>query len=279
MISIVDCGSTKAEWVFLEGAKIVERHVTNGFNPNFCDINLLSSIALENISQNIDNKNIMKLYFYGSGCGSADNVANVKAILKDIFYNADVEVYSDILATCHALFGNESGIACILGTGSNVCLYDGKEIIKNAMSLGYVLGDEGSGCHIGKKIVHDYFYGMMPDELGRKFEEEYNLSRNTLIEKVYKSPQPSKFLASFAKFAGENINNQYITNVVSNCFNDFIKYCVNPLGKCENVGFVGSVAYHFSDILKQCFESQNFNIKKIVKSPMDGLIDYYINKV
>lgn len=279
MISIVDCGSTKAEWVFLEGAKIVERHVTNGFNPNFCDINLLSSIALENISQNIDNKDIMKLNFYGSGCGSADNVANVKAILKDIFYNADVEVYSDILATCHALFGNESGIACILGTGSNACLYDGENIRENAVSLGYVLGDEGSGCHIGKQVVHDYFYGTMPDELRHEFEAEYRLTRNTLIEKVYKSPQPSKFLASFAKFAGENINNQYITNVVSNCFNDFIKYCVNPLGKCENVGFVGSVAYHFSDILKQCFESQNFNIKKIVKSPMDGLVDYYINKV
>ena len=278
MITIVDCGSTKAEWVFLEDDKIIERIVTNGFNPNFNDINLLSSIALENISQNIDNKDIVRIFFYGSGCGSTDNAAKVKDSLKDIFFNADVEVFSDILASCHALLGSESGIACILGTGSNACFYDGEKITESATSLGFILGDEGSGCHIGKKIAHDYFYGMMPDGLRRKFDEEYNLSRNTLIEKVYKSPQPSRFLASFAKFAGENIANQYIRDTVSNCFNDFIRYCINPLGKCENIGFVGSVAYHFKDILKQCLANQNLNVKKIVKSPMDGLVDYYVKR-
>ncbi|MCQ2306491.1 MAG: hypothetical protein MJ000_02865 [Bacteroidales bacterium] len=278
MISIVDCGSTKAEWVFLEGDKIVERYVTNGFNPNFCDINLLSSIALEIISQNVNNKDAVKIFFYGSGCGSTDNVAKVKVILKEIFYNADVEVYSDILASCHALLGSESGIASILGTGSNACFYDGEKIAENATSLGFILGDEGSGCHIGKKIAHDYFYGTMPDELRQKFEAEYRLTRNTLIEKVYKSPQPSRFLASFAKFAGENTANQYIIDVVSSCFNDFIKYCINPLGKCENIGFVGSVAYHFQDILKKCLENQNLNVKKIVKSPTDGLVDYYAKR-
>lgn len=278
MILIVDCGSTKAEWVVLENKNVVEKYITNGFNPNFCNLNILSSVTLDFIGKNAEYKSITKIYFYCSGCGNEDNVAKVKIILKDIFVKAEVEVYPDVLASCHALFGNENGIACILGTGSNACLYDGKNIVKNAVSLGYVLGDEGSGCHIGKQIVHDYFYYTMPNDLRQKFSDEFKLTRDALIESVYKSPQPSRFLASFTKFAAGNIGNQYIVDLVSKSFNEFIDYCICPLTKEDNgetVGFVGSVAYYFKDVLKQCLENHHFNVGKIIKSPMDGLIRFY----
>lgn len=275
MILIIDCGSTKADWTFLESENIIERFTTNGFNPNFCDLNLLSSITLENIHQNIDIKNITNVYYYGTGCGNDININKVKSVFEAIFINAKIEVFSDILGSCRALFGNEPGIACILGTGSNACFYDGKNITKNVVSLGYMLGDEGSGCYIGKQIIHDYFYGIMPDDLHKKFNEEYNLTRDVLIEKVYKSAQPSRFLASFTKFASENIENQYIKNLISKCFDEFIELYIKPFESYENIGFVGSIAFYFQDILCKCIENQNLNIKEIVKSPMDGLIDYY----
>lgn len=278
MILIVDCGSTKAEWVVLENKNVVEMCVTNGFNPNFNELNLLTGIIHDCFNKVIECKSVASVFYYGSGCGNDVNVAKVKSVFEEFFTDANVEVCSDVMASCHALFGNGNGIACILGTGSNACLYNGKNIVKNAVSLGYVLGDEGSGCHIGKQIVHDYFYYTMPNDLRQKFSDEFKLTRDALIENVYKSPQPSRFLASFAKFASENIGNQYIADLVSRCFNEFIDYYICPLTKeyhGETVGFVGSVAFYFQDLLKQCLENKGFNVGKIIKSPMEGLIRFY----
>jgi len=274
MIAIIDTGSTKADWTLLNGDEIVERFTTNGFNPNFCDLELISNIIFEN-TKNIDIDKVTDVFFFGTGCGSDENIIRVKSVFEKIFINAKINVYSDLFGACHSLFGDESGIACILGTGSNACLYDGKNIIKNAVSLGFVLGDEGSGCHIGKKIVHDYFYGIMPDDLREKFNEKYNLTRDALIENVYRSEQPSRFLASFTKFANENIDNQYIEDLISKSFDDFINYYIKPLGDNKDIAFVGSIAFYFKDILRKCIDNHHLNIKKIVKSPMDGLIDYY----
>jgi len=278
MILIIDCGSSKADWAFLENDFLVKKCVTNGFNPNFNDLDLLSRITIYSISENIDNKDVTNIYYYGSGCGNETNIIKVKSVFENIFTNAKVDVYSDILGSCHALFGNEPGIACILGTGSNACFYDGKKITKNAISLGYVLGDEGSGCHIGKQIVHDYFYGIMPDNLRVKFNEKYNLKRDILIEKVYKSEQPSRFLASFSKFASENIDNQYIEDLISKSFNDFINYYIEPLSDNKDVAFVGSIAFYFQNILRKCIENHHLNVKKILKSPMDGLVKFHSNE-
>lgn len=279
MILIADCGSTKAEWVLLDGEKVARRLTADGFNPNFCDMDLISSVTLCNICQNIDIKSISNIYFYGTGCGSSSNVEKMKEVFSGIFTYSEIEVFSDVLGSCHSLFGNEPGVACILGTGSNACLYNGKGIEKNAVSLGYLLGDEGSGCHIGKKIVHDYFYGIMPEDLRRNFDFEYEIDRNTLIGKVYKNPQPSKFLASFSKFANKNIDNQYVVDLVSGCFDEFIKYFIIPLtenGKFHDVGFIGSVAFYFQDILRERLLRQGLRCCKIVKNPMDGLIGFYL---
>lgn len=279
MILIVDCGSTKADWALLDGGKIVKRFTTDGFNPNFCDLDIISRMTLDNIGQIVDIKQVTNVYYYGTGCGNEANVMKIKNVFSDVFKGAEIKVYSDILGSCHALFGKKSGVACILGTGSNACFYDGEKITRNAVSLGYVLGDEGSGCHIGRKIIRDYFYGIMPMELREKFDNEFHLDRDTLIQKVYKEPYPSKYLATFSKFAYQHIENQYVVGVVESCFDDFVKYYIKPLLDEDNiqadVSFVGSVAFYFQETLKKCLEKQGIKCVEILRSPMDGLISYH----
>lgn len=293
MILICDCGSTKAEWALLDGKDVAKRFITNGFNPNFIDGETMRNIVNE-AKDIIGNQMISKIRFYGSGCGSEANQNKVSMILAIVFKINDIEVHPDTLAACHALFGNNPGIACILGTGSNACHYDGKQITESVASLGFMIGDEGSGCHIGKRIVHDYFLGLMPEDLRKRFDEKYHLDRETFLKKVYQGEQPSRYLAEFTKFAAENIEDQYVKMAVGDCFEAFINtsFRPEPLGvvekstpfKCSRfldklemmpIGFVGSVAFIFQDILLQHLENHHITCSKILKNPMDGLIEYY----
>lgn len=277
MILICDCGSTKAEWVLLERNTVVKRFITNGFNPNYTDNSTMNDIVKE-VSDSIDNQDVNNTFFYGSGCGSAANQVRVKLIISKFFNKSNVEVYPDTLGACHALFGNNPGVACILGTGSNACVYDGDNITQSVVSLGFMLGDEGSGCHIGKRIVHDYFLGLMPEDLRMKFDAKYHLDRDVFLKKVYQGQQPSRYLAEFCKFAGENIDNQYVKKAVSSCFEGFINNLnvgTWRAASVQNVSFVGSVAYNFKDILTECLDNHRIKCGKILQCPMDGLIEFY----
>ena len=277
MTLICDCGSTKAEWVLLNGNDIVKRFITNGFNPNFTDNATINDIICE-AKNSIDNQKVGNICFYGSGCGSDGNQLKMKLVFSKYFPSAKTAVYPDSLGACHALFGRNAGVACILGTGSNACVYDGEKITQSIVSLGFILGDEGSGCHIGKRIVHDYFYKIMPEDLRKKFNEIYHLDRDTLLKNVYHSETPSRYLAEFAKFAHENIDNQYIINLVKSCFDEFLasfRLERSGMEKSKPVGFVGSIAFAFQDILIQVLENQHITCSKILKNPMDGLIEYY----
>lgn len=304
MTLICDCGSTKAEWVVLNDGNVVKRFITNGFNPNFTDGETIKSIISE-AKDVVDNEEVSRVFFYGSGCGSEANKIKVSMLFAMVFKINDIEVFPDTLGACHALFGNNPGIACILGTGSNACVYDGEKITETVASLGFMIGDEGSGCHIGKRIVHDYFLGLMHEDLRKKFDEKYHLDRETFLKRVYQGEQPSRFLAEFTKFAAENIENEYIKIVVGDCFEGFlnssfrlkrnevkcngeilglrelsdIKENGGFLDKLEMtpIGFVGSIAYVFQDILLQVLSNHHINCSKILKNPMDGLIEYYKN--
>ncbi|MBR4138139.1 MAG: hypothetical protein IKU05_06985 [Bacteroidales bacterium] len=301
MTLICDCGSTKAEWAILDGNNVANRFITNGFNPNFTDGETIKNIVGE-AKDIIGNQAIRKIRFYGSGCGTEANQNKVSMILAIVFKINDIEVYPDTLGACHALFGNKPGVACILGTGSNACVYDGTKITESVASLGFMIGDEGSGCHIGKRIVHDYFLGLMPDDLRAKFDEKYHLDREAFLKRVYQGEQPSRYLAEFTKFAAENIENQYIIDAVGDCFEAFISssFRPEPLGvvekstpfkcsrfldfarndsnfACDAFGFVGSIAFIFQDILLQHLANHHINCTKILKSPMDGLIECYKN--
>ena len=315
MTLICDCGSTKAEWVLLDGENVAKRFVTTGFNPNFTDGEAIKNIVGE-AKDTVGNQAINKIRFYGSGCGTEANQNKVAMILAMVFKINDIEVYPDTLGACHALFGNNPGIACILGTGSNACVYDGKRITESVASLGFMIGDEGSGCHIGKRIVHDYFLGLMPEDLRKKFDDKYHLDREAFLKRVYQGEQPSRFLAEFAKFAAENIENEYIKIIVGDCFEGFLNssfrlkrnevkcngeilglrelsdikenggfirqanaFASSGLDKLEMtpIGFVGSIAFVFQDILLQHLSNHHITCSKILKNPMDGLIEYYKN--
>lgn len=190
---------------------------------------------------------------------------------------AEVHVGNDMMSAARALLGNDKGIACILGTGSNACYYDGNDIVKSTVSLGYVLGDEGSGCQIGKTLIRDFFYGIMPENLRKQFFNNYHIDRETFLKNTYQQAFPSRYLASFAGFATENIDNEYIIEVCERCFNDFIDYQIVRLMPSidVSVGFVGSVAYHHQEVLRRCLTHRGLACGNILKDPMDGLIDFY----
>ena len=280
MTLICDCGSTKAEWALLDDDKAAKRFITNGFNPNFTDGETIKNIVGE-ANDIVGNQAISKIRFYGSGCGTEANQNKVAMILAMVFKINDIEAYPDTLGACHALFGNKPGVACILGTGSNACVYDGTKITESVASLGFMIGDEGSGCHIGKRIVHDYFLGLMPDDLRAKFDEKYHLDREAFLKRVYQGEQPSRYLAEFTKFAAENIENQYIIDVVGDCFEAFISTSFRPkrseVEKSPTVAFVGSISFVFKNILLQVLANHRINCTKILKNPMDGLVEYYKN--
>lgn len=280
MILICDCGSTKAEWVVLNGEIIVKRFITNGFNPNYTDNESIRNIIME--ARNIiDNQDIDKIFFYGSGCGREADKIKMAIVLATIFKIKDIEIHPDTLGACHALFGRNVGVACILGTGSNASRYDGERITESPASLGFIIGDEGSGCHIGKKIVHDYFYKIMPCDLRVRFYEKYHLERDVFVKKVYNGESPSRYLAEFAKFGTENIEHQYVVEAVGGCFDEFVNATLRPLQndvEKSSVGFVGSIAFAYREILLQVLANHNVKCVKILKNPIDGLIEYYKNQ-
>ncbi len=271
---IIDAGSTKMGWILMDGPEVKAHFATKGFNPNYSPMqNLVETCR----GASLPNDNIHSIHYYGTGCGNDQNCQNIKEVFQNRFPDADIHVTHDMMAACHAVLGHDRGIACILGTGSNSCLYDGESIIEKAVSLGYLVGDEGSGMHIGREVVRTYFYGFMPEDLRQKFEETYHLELKDFIDKVYHQPLPSRYLATFAKFAGEHQSNPFIKELVKGCFKSFIEAFVLRYDASQSlkVSFVGSVAYHFQEILKESLAEYGFTLGEVMQTPAEGLIKYY----
>ena len=270
---IIDAGSTKMEWILMEGNEVKSRFTTEGFNPNYSDRQCLVETCH---GASLPNE-IQSIYYYGTGCGNEQNCQTIKEVFQSRFPHAEIHVTHDLMAACHAALGHESGIACILGTGSNACLYDGERITEKAVSLGYLVGDEGSGMHIGREVVRAYFYGFMPEELRMRFEVEYHLDLKAFVQRLYHEGQPSKYLATFAKFAGENQAHPFMHDLVKRCFNAFIEVFVirDNASSSLKVSFIGSVAFHFQDILKESLADYGLAIGEIMQAPAEGLIRYY----
>ena len=293
---IIDAGSTKTDWMLLDGKTVKNRFQTDGFNPNYSDRkdldNILSLVETRFIaspnneimssrrdkSASLPNE-IQSIHYYGTGCGSEQNCQLIKEVFQSRFPKAEITITHDLMAACHALLGHEKGIACILGTGSNSCVYDGENITGKAVSLGYLVGDEGSGMHIGREVVRTYFYGFMPDDLRQKFDEAFQLELKDFIQRLYHGEQPSKYLASFAKFAGEHQGEPFMHNLISGCFEAFIKAFVLRFSGCKSlkINFVGSVAFHFQGILKECLENNGLMMGEVMQTPAEGLVRYHQN--
>lgn len=277
MILIADSGATKAEWVAIHPDHDTEVFETPGFNPYFSDTEFIENVIEKDLVPFLETSHINEIYFYGAGCSTIAKCTIVENALIKEFPNAHVEIYHDLLGAARALLGNSEGIACILGTGSNSCYYDGENVVENISSLGYLFGDEGSGAYLGKTFLRDYLKGYTPKNIRKAFFDRYGFSLENILDAVYNQTHPNRFLASFAEFIGEHRENSYIRKIIEKNFDDFFKQQVTRYSSYRDVpvSVVGSVGYHFSDILKEVAANHDVKTGKIDKSPIAGLVDYH----
>lgn len=276
MILIADSGSTKTDWILLNDSNSTFIN-TGGINAYYMSSDDIMKILKKELVPIVPVNEVSKVHFYGSGCSTVSKCKKISDILHNLFPFASIEVNHDLLAAARSLCNHESGIACILGTGSNSCVYDGEKITRQMVSLGYFFGDEGSGTHLGKLLITDYLKGEMPDEISNKLNYEFNLSFEAVLDNIYNQNSPNKFLASLAPFILENSENDYIKNLVSISFQEFFKVGVMKFSNYENypVSFVGSIAFHFQDILMDVAAKNKINISIIRKSVIEGLKDFH----
>ncbi|MCP4520665.1 MAG: N-acetylglucosamine kinase [Cytophagales bacterium] len=276
MILIADSGSSKTAWRFIAGDGEITAIQTDGINPFHQTPDEIDMIVKDPKLVNIAAK-VYDVFFYGAGCNYDDKKKVVSDSLKKIFVFADITVDHDLLAAARGVCGHERGIACILGTGSNSCLYDGENIEQNSPSLGYILGDEGSGTYMGKKLLRDYLYSSLPQTLYNKFVDKYGLHIDTILDSVYRSYLPNKFLASFSEFIYENIRHPYMYGLVYESFYDFLDRHVCQYEGYKDVPthFVGSIAFYYQDILQKVADDLELQLGNIIETPAEGLITYH----
>jgi glucosamine kinase len=273
---IADSGATKAEWCLLKNGR-KKTLFTQGISPYFLNTQQIYELIEKELKPKIRKEEIDEVYYYGTGCANPHNARLVKKALTKAFTGSKVEVTHDLMGAARALCGREKGVACILGTGSNSCYYNGKNILKNSPGLGYVLGDEGSGAYLGKKVIQYYLYGTFDDELRGRFDLTYTTNASEILENVYKKPLPNRYLAGFARFLADNRGHYMIENIIEDGLNDFF---FNHLCKYREtwslpIHFAGSIAFGFKDVLQQLCSSYEFELGRVMKNPMEGLIEYH----
>ena len=273
---IADSGSTNTHWCLVQGGKVVNEIVTDGINPFYQTDMEIIALLDDQLIPKLDKIDIDSIYFYGAGCSYPEKKILVSRALVRFFGNSMIEIQSDLLGAARSLFQHEKGIACILGTGSNSCYYDGKVIEQNVSPLGFIIGDEGSGAVLGKLFIADCLKNQRPVELKEKFLTSYELTPEIILENVYKKPFPNRFLAQFTPFLLENIEEPSIFNLVYDSFDAFLVRNVMqyPLEDLL-VGCVGSIAWYFRDTLEIVASERRIVISDIVQNPMNGLVKYH----
>lgn len=276
MIIIADSSSTRTEWTLLDGDVIVAHSLTQGLNPFYLSRREISHIVRLGLPDMFFKRRWEQIFFYGAGCATPERNKIVELSLTAQF-RTPVTISSDLLGSARGLFGKESGMACILGSGSNSCLYDGEKIVANVKSGGFILGDEGSGSALGRQFASDCLKGIAPKELAEEFFEEYKLSKDSMVDAVYTFPHVNRTLATYARFLAERADNPYIVNLVSEEFSKFFKRNVLLYPSYQDVktGFVGSIAVTFEKILREIGRSFGVNISKISASSMEGLVHHH----
>lgn len=278
MMIIVDSGSTKTHWCLIDenGETLIQ---TIGINPYQMNDEAIQEVLQKELYPYLKGENVNNVHFYGAGCSTDQKCNLLDSILQNFFTTANIEVHHDLLGAARALCGHEKGVACILGTGCNSCYYDGENIKDQIHSLGYALGDEGSGAYIGKLLIRDYYQGTMPYEVQQLFNEEFDPVLENILDRVYNQPQPSRYLASFCPFISKNISHPYLYNLVSSSFDEFFQKHVLKFeeAKTTKIHFLGSIAFYFSDILKESADKAGLQIGRIYESPIKGLVDYHSN--
>ncbi|MFT3903160.1 MAG: N-acetylglucosamine kinase [Niabella sp.] len=273
---IADAGSTKTEWC-LTGTGRKKTIVTPGISPYFLDSGQIKQLLQKELLPKLKKVGVEEVYYYGTGCLAPDNKTMVRKTLQPLFPGASVYVSDDVEGAAKGLCGHSKGIACILGTGSSSCYYNGKKIVKNNPGLGYVLGDEGSGAYLGKKVVQYYLYNTFDEELRARFDAAYTTNKAEILEKVYKQPLPNRYLASYARFLAENRGHYMIENIIEDGLNDFFftHLCKFREAWKYPIHFVGGVAFGFRDVLKELCAGYSFELGNVLQKPMQGLVSYH----
>ncbi|MCM5663752.1 N-acetylglucosamine kinase [Galbibacter mesophilus] len=279
MILIVDSGATKADWIALdeEGNKLFVTK-TLGLSPEV----LTSEIINERLTNNFElykhRKEVTQLYFYGAGCGTERMRKFLKGIFKEYFQNAKISVKEDTYAAIYATVEPEQhAIVCILGTGSNCSYWDGKELFQKVTSLGYILMDDCSGNYFGRQLLRDYYYHKIPEKLAVKFASEYDLEEDSIKNHLYKQPNPNTYLATFARFLIQNKDEAYCQALIKKGMGLFIENSINQFEQAKEVPihFIGSIAYYLQDELNQQLKENGLTLGKVLRRPIDGLVDYH----
>ncbi len=282
MVAIVDSGSTKSDWVILDDfKKVFLKTETIGFNPNFISRELIVPEIQSNTSLATVKNSIKKIYFYGSGCGVQQNCDTIIEELGRVFTQAEIIVKEDLTAAAYAAYRGKPAIVCILGTGSNSCYFDGENIRIQLPSLGFLVGDEGSGSAIGKQLVRRFFMQKLPQDLSAEFEKTYNLTVEEALKNMYHTTRPNAYLADFNKFVVERKDHPYFQKMVFEEMLNFFDYQVLPYKEAKEaeVNFIGSIAYYYEDILRSAAAELNLEVGQIVQKPIESLVDYHIQYI
>lgn len=273
---IADSGATKCEWCLLEDGKKKTIH-TQGISPYFLNEQQILALLEKSLLPKLKSAIITEVHFYGTGLSNPLNVTILKTVLKKCFKKAKIKVETDLTAAARALCGKNKGIACILGTGSNSCYYDGKKMSKNSPGIGYILGDEGSGAYLGKKVIQHFLYGTFDEELQARFEKRFLTNAIEILENVYKKPLANRYLASFTIFLAENRGHYMIENIIEDGLNDFFFTHIYKYRESWTlpINFIGSVAFGFKDVLQELCNTYELELGKVMKAPMKGLIEFH----
>lgn len=284
MILIADSGSTKVHWCLMAANGHTAEFITDGINPLFQTSdamrNSICNQLLPQMASMLWAGTVSHVFFYGAGC-TPEKSPFVEKAIESVFKKAKVFVASDMLGATRGLLGHEKGVACILGTGSNSCLYDGEQIVKNVPSLGFILGDEGSAATLGKRLVSDLLKNQLGDDLKERFLSQYAINQADVIEHVYRQPFPNRWLANLARFCAENIDDPRIHDLVYDHFAQFVKRNISQYYTTEEqkqsmpVGFVGSIAFYYRPVLEQVMSDYGFRVGQILQDPIPGLVEYH----
>lgn len=280
MLVVVDAGSTKADWLVHDGKQLIGSYQSMGFNPLFHDADTVENELNGNHGLKSICSDVSEVHYFGAGCSSPDMNAVISDGLGRFFTKAKIMVEHDLLGSALATCGNEEGIACIIGTGSNSCWFDGKIVHEGNYGLGYVLGDEGSGSWFGKQLLREFLYHRMPDELKSEFQSTYGLDKAAVVERVYRQPHANVWLASFTRFLTSHPDHPWIQELVRNGFREFARYCIcdYPRYAEVKVHFVGSLSYLFKTRLEEVSEEFGFTIGKVIKQPIEELLNYFLGQ-
>lgn len=278
MLLIADSGSTKIDWCLIDNANQRKYFHSIGLNPYNVSENTINNEIVANILPNIPANERMEMYFYGSGCSTIQKKTQMSNIFQHYLPNTEIHIEDDLLGAARATCGREKGVAAILGTGSNSCLYDGEKIIENLPSLGYVLCDEGAGTSIGKIVLRNYLRGQMPEHIHKQFAAENPGEEADFLNRLYMGEKPNFYLASFAKFAITRRDDVYCRRIIEEAFNNFFIMQVSQYSdyKQHPINVVGSVGYYAQDVFKEVAEQHGVKVGKVIQAPLEELINYHL---